>query len=228
MKKFDEFLEINSKKLVYLFSLMQYEGIPIVFVCKDENSLYICLCTEIRKIQTWIVGPVSLENIETLISQQIDLYHVFKDIEYPLYQIESKRYRVFTSKTVHFKAINELDLPVAGEMLGYMPNEAYEGLLELKTESINKAYLKKCTHFHEMLIGALSRVQDDDNNHCFEVKYKTDDNMVDKHTIQYLDAAVVEYISEHSSFTRIGELQKDATKPTINCGASDDDLKYAA
>ena len=40
-----------------IFSIMEYEGIPILFIARDDfNTLYLCDCVEFRDFQRWTIS----------------------------------------------------------------------------------------------------------------------------------------------------------------------------
>ena len=76
MKNHDEYFKnvcgIGTLYLDYVF--YRFETEPIIFTCIDEkDDLYLCLCSEIRYGQTWIISKCTLERLKELIEQKRDL-----------------------------------------------------------------------------------------------------------------------------------------------------------
>ena len=58
--------------------LYEFESEPILFTCLDSNKrLYLCLCSEIRYNQKWIIVECSPETLEVLIDRRIDIASAF-------------------------------------------------------------------------------------------------------------------------------------------------------
>ena len=58
--------------------LYKFEAEPILFPCLDSNKrLYLCLCSEIRYNQKWIIVEYSPETLEALTDRRIDIASAF-------------------------------------------------------------------------------------------------------------------------------------------------------
>ena len=54
---FKNIFHIGDMYLDHVFFEFEYE--PIIFTCTDSNnSLYLCLCSEIRYVQRWIITKI--------------------------------------------------------------------------------------------------------------------------------------------------------------------------
>ena len=56
---FNNIADIGSLYLDYVFNYFENE--PIIFTCISEyGKIYLCLCSEIRKEQKWIISPCDI------------------------------------------------------------------------------------------------------------------------------------------------------------------------
>lgn len=71
----------NIKKIgnLYLIQiLLEFENEPILFLCHDENQKkYLCLCSEIRKEQKWIIVECKQKALSELLKKEIDIRMTF-------------------------------------------------------------------------------------------------------------------------------------------------------
>ena len=65
---FDKVIQIGRLYLDYIF--YEFESEPILFSCvDDEKKLYLCLCSEIRYGQKWIITECELSTLKALIDR---------------------------------------------------------------------------------------------------------------------------------------------------------------
>lgn len=73
---FDQVIGIGKLYLEHIF--YEFENEPILFLCSDEaKKLYICLCSDIRYEQKWIVAECALNTLRLLIKEEIDIASAF-------------------------------------------------------------------------------------------------------------------------------------------------------
>lgn len=73
---FDKVEQIGRLYLDYIF--FEFESEPILFSCvDDEKKLYLCLCSEIRYGQKWIVTKCELSTLRALIEEKMDIASAF-------------------------------------------------------------------------------------------------------------------------------------------------------
>ena len=53
-------------------------GYPILFTCKNEENLYLCLCRTIVDVQKWIISKIDLDILEKMLNDKISIYEAFK------------------------------------------------------------------------------------------------------------------------------------------------------
>lgn len=106
---FKNVIEIGNLSLDCVF--FEFESEPIIFTCTDnKNNLFLCLCSEIRYGQKWIVSKCEIKTLKALIDEKIDIATAI---------CEPPRLIVITmdmegkenSKIIATKEIDKLDLP---------------------------------------------------------------------------------------------------------------------
>lgn len=131
--------------LYFDFSFIDYEDVPIVFVCHDLDwNLYLCNCTEIRYRQEWTIAKTTLEIIQLLFDQELPVYEALKangGIKY----LASYEYRtnLFCTEKILFDDIPNSRLPEKSEPLKSINYESEDEFIKLK-EKMNY-YNKKNT-----------------------------------------------------------------------------------
>lgn len=53
-------------------------GYPVLFTCKNKDSLYLCLCRTVIDEQKWILSEIDLTILEQLINNTMSVYSAFK------------------------------------------------------------------------------------------------------------------------------------------------------
>ena len=53
------------------------DGYPVLFVCKNGKSLYLCLCRALRPEQKWIISEVDRKTLEALASRELSISAAF-------------------------------------------------------------------------------------------------------------------------------------------------------
>lgn len=130
--------------LYYDFSLLDYDDIPIVFVCHDDNyGLYLCNCTEIRQHQQWIIARTTLEIIKLIIDGVLSVYDAL------MMKVEEKclvtyvyRSNTYECKNVWPEDIPDNRLPAIDSKLRFIESNVENKFADLK-ERYEK-YAKKC------------------------------------------------------------------------------------
>ena len=56
----------------------EFESEPILFTCTDNaNKIYLCVCSEMRYFQKWVLSECSLLNLAAMIDERIDITTTF-------------------------------------------------------------------------------------------------------------------------------------------------------
>ena len=69
---------INGNELYFEQSLVEYNDIPVFFVCKDQSYRYLVLCTDIDK-QEFIVARTNLMNLINMIDAKVSMSRAILD-----------------------------------------------------------------------------------------------------------------------------------------------------
>ena len=130
----EPYLKGDGIELYFDFEFIEYEEIPIVFVCHDHNNnLYICNCTETRWRQEWTVAKTDIETIRRLLEHDLSVYDALQangEMKYLFDYDYSKG--VYSAKVVAFKDIPETRLPEKGVPLRFIECGAEEEFEKLK------------------------------------------------------------------------------------------------
>ena len=70
--------ELDDGKLYLYFTLVELDGQPILFVCKSQTKLYLCLCNAINPSRRYVIGKCNTEIIWRLINQKISITEAFQ------------------------------------------------------------------------------------------------------------------------------------------------------
>lgn len=103
----------DGNNFYYLFSIMDYEGIPVLFVARDDsNCLYLCDCVEFRDFQRWVISKISTNTLELVINQKITIFNALKE-DNDLKIIATYDYNSgeVTQEKIAFSDISQEDLP---------------------------------------------------------------------------------------------------------------------
>ena len=109
---FENIKKIGNLYIIQIF--FEFENEPILFLCNDEDrKKYLCLCSEIRKEQKFVIAECKQETLSGLLSKEIDIRTAFlkeKELIIVKKDLEGKE----RSFVVDRDGINELDLPKEG------------------------------------------------------------------------------------------------------------------
>lgn len=172
MKKYIFLNKIDDVGVLYIDQVfLEFEKIPILFSCVDESdNLYLCLCSEIRKIQRWIISPIDNTLLIDMLKDKITIYEAF------INSVESKLVIEYNKQNegqlkiekVKFSSLTQYDLPDEGEFLE--DEESFcDYIKKLETKRyINKFFIKS---FSKINMGNFIYPQTDHyiNNHNIEL-----------------------------------------------------------
>lgn len=140
------FKNVTKTDNLYLdFILYEFENEPILFICKDKNeNLYLCLCSEIRYEQKWLIVPCGLSTLEKLVDQKIDIATAF--LNYPqLIIIKMDLNGNESSFMISTDCVDRLDLPEEGTFLQYNLDALQE---YISKNSIDPSIIEDTVQFH--------------------------------------------------------------------------------
>lgn len=113
------FNDVPDVEKLYLDEVFfEFENIPILFSCVDiYEKYYLCICSEIRKIQKWVITPISSELLIKMLKDKITIYEAFKESIENKIIAQYNRATDISYKKVKFVDIEECDLPDKDEFL---------------------------------------------------------------------------------------------------------------
>ena len=98
--------------------LFEFEYTPIIFTCRDlKNNFYLCLCVDIRKIQEWIITPISPELLIRMLKNKITIYNAFKQSDEKKIMAQYTKKDGISYKEVNFNNIDDMLLLDKDEFL---------------------------------------------------------------------------------------------------------------
>lgn len=145
------FKDIDQIGNLYIVEcLLEFEFEDIIFICEDNNKKqYVCLCYEFRYRRQWILCETTVELINKLKENKVDIYSVFENSTAQLVQLKSIGDNKETVNFISFDNFDKALLPKKGVFLS--PNASDENneiyldtYTNIKRESIdNNEYLIK-------------------------------------------------------------------------------------
>lgn len=110
-----KYFDIDGKALFLDKTLIDFNMLPVFFVCKDDNdSYYICLCTDFDEFY-YIVVESSIDEIYRMLDGKITMRDVFLKKDY-FYNIQSYNDLEYNEvKKMDIVCIDKDELPYEGE-----------------------------------------------------------------------------------------------------------------
>lgn len=123
---------LNIGDLYFGYDFLNFEGEPILFTCYDnQNQLFLCLCSDIRREQKWIISRTSVCELERLITNKSDIYAALTtqaNVVVVLRHLDCSE----TNTIIPTCELDELDLPKRGIKLRCNQKDAIDYLEKLK------------------------------------------------------------------------------------------------
>lgn len=112
---FENVAGIGNLYLEHIFLEFCYE--PIFFTCvSDKGNLYLCLCSEIRGGQKWVVSKCNIDTLQALINGEMDMASALC-MQEQLILITRDLRSTEQSSIIDTADADPLDLPKAGTLL---------------------------------------------------------------------------------------------------------------
>lgn len=137
---FDHVIQAGQLYLDYVF--YEFESEPILFTCVDkEKKIYLCLCSDIRYAQRWLIVRCSVKTLKDLVEEKIDVASAFL-ARSSMIAVDMDIHGKESSHRIAQDRIDRLDLPKAGTYLKCDKEKANQYLWDLehgkKDESMRK------------------------------------------------------------------------------------------
>lgn len=138
MKKIKCFA-INGIELFLEVVLIEYDSIPMLFLCKANKEYYLVLCTDTENLSYIIINP-KVEDIIKMLEGKMAMKDIFSAQEH-FWDVESGE--EISDDNVTLKKITEIDetvLPFEGEVYEIISDEVREYLMKLKKRNYQESY----------------------------------------------------------------------------------------
>ncbi len=140
---FNNVVQVGNLYLEHIF--YDFETEPILFSCVDEKKrLYLCLCTDIRYGQKWVVVPCSITVLRALINEEIDIVSAFFKSS-RIITIIMDLYGNESSFITDINKIDRLDLPKEGTFIKCNKTKAEDYLRSKECEAFSKQFSPSVT-----------------------------------------------------------------------------------
>jgi len=122
------------------FSIMEWEGEPIVFVSSENGNIYLVNCVEFRDdiesigCKRWVVGKTTIGILLDLVHQKITLYDALKAVDGSVAVFEKRMDGTCKQKVVDASLLQDNERPEKTAFVRF-PEDGCE-------EEIKKLYLK--------------------------------------------------------------------------------------
>ena len=129
----------GNNNFYFLFSITEFEGIPILFVARDDfNNIYLCDCVEFRDFQRWIISKTSLKILKLVIDKKITVFNALKkDNNLKIIATYDYSSGQTTQEKIAFENISQEDLPEQGAYACMISENALKNLYFLYDKDIN-------------------------------------------------------------------------------------------
>ena len=127
-----------GKNYYYMFSILDFDDIPIVFVAKDDSDhIYLCDCVEFRNSQKWIIVKTDYVILMKIVTKQISVYDALLTedelVDFVVYDYDNETFQHNVS--VRMEALSPEELPDKNSMLHYPNPEAINKTKILTTKN---------------------------------------------------------------------------------------------
>lgn len=118
MKSNVYFKDIPDIDILYIEHIfVEFEQEPILFMCSDkDDTLYLCLCSEIRNMQKWLISKCSIDTLKGLIDERLDITTAMR-LQKNMYVVEREISGIETGYCIETELVDVLDLPEEGVYL---------------------------------------------------------------------------------------------------------------
>ena len=140
----------------FMFSLFEYDEIPIVFVAmSDEGKVCLCNCIEFFDSQKWVITETTYSILEALTKQKISVLEALKSNTDKKTVVEyNYMTKAFSQRKLNFSEIDEQLLPLNNVMLRYCEEDANKKLSMIYPLFVDRSVLESF-----IAIDAISSVQ---------------------------------------------------------------------
>lgn len=162
-----KYFDIDGKALFLDKTLIDFNMLPVFFVCKDDNdSYYICLCTDFDEFY-YIVVESSIDEIYKMLDGKITLRDVFLKKDY-FYNIQSYNDLEHNEvKKMDIACIDKDELPYEGEYYEILSQSDQEYKEKIRRRLFTSKEFEWKKFSDEYTVDSVELVPD-----CFEYEQK--------------------------------------------------------
>nr|WP_305136633.1 hypothetical protein [uncultured Schaedlerella sp.] len=131
---FERIITIGNLYLEHIF--LEFETEPVFFTCVDNHDkLYLCLCSEIRGGQKWVVSECTLGILRLLITETIDMPSALCIPEHVILVTRDLQGHE-KSCMINTYDVDPLDLPMTGTFLKCDTESANQYLMDKESAAL--------------------------------------------------------------------------------------------
>lgn len=201
---FDNVKDIGNLYLEYIF--FEFESEPILFLCVDEEkNIYLCICSDIRYGQRWIITKCSISTLESLINEEFDIASAFL-LTQNVIAIDMDLKGNEISYIIERDSIDKLDLPKEGTYIRCDKIKAKKYLYDKKLEFSDKPF-----NLEENMTLIYKTVE----SYTFKIEENETFNIIEK-TLNYKTVeSYTSKINENEIFNIIKEVDESLKQSII-------------
>lgn len=139
--KREAFIECGNEKLYFLFSVIEFDDMPMLFVLEnDRRDLYLGLCADSRGFFRWTLAKTTIETIEELIDKKMTINDAIGKDNGNVKLVEFRKDKGFSYELGNVATISPYDLTKPGLFARYIEEdvdeqvEAYKQRCQLEVE----------------------------------------------------------------------------------------------
>lgn len=185
--------EIGNLYLEHIF--YEFENEPILFLCSDSTKkLYICICSDFRYEQKWVITKCSISRLRALINEEIDIASAFLSSKTAIIitmDIEGNE----SSRIMNMDKVDRLDLPKEGTFIRCDEEKAQNYLWKKEWEILSEQ-LMAITNTTPAIGGIVN---------SYSAAFNTSINLLSKQTELYADSISKEFSNFPQQFNKTSE-----------------------
>ena len=131
--KRETFIECGNEKLYFLFSVIEFDDIPMLFAVEnDRRDLYLGLCSDTRGFFRWTLARTTAETIKSLIDKKITIKKKKKKDNGNVKIVEFRKEKGFSCELETIETISPYDLTKPGLFASYIEEDIDDQLIAYK------------------------------------------------------------------------------------------------
>ena len=172
--------------------LYEFESEPILFTCVDKaENIYLCICSEIRYCQRWIVAKCDMNTLWALYDEQMDIASAFL-LPSTVIHIQMDLQGKERSSILKRDKVDRLDLPEEGTYV-----KCDKDMLRRYLE--NKEY-NRSSRFYDIAVSYNVKPDGISTEYCFMIEQRPgDQRQFEKRMIRYCEMLLGMQLDENGA-----------------------------